>query len=617
MSTIGPCSIKWVSRRRTIRFVIEPIPLSLVQSGMDLTEPRPMPTGGAVSWVQRWGSKAAIVGRALDGTATQILSHGADPAPGRGLGGGCYTWTGHNASIIFATTSGQLWQQPSGGSGGRELTSVAGQCRAPVVDQCTAEGTSTFVVYVVDEARVMSTSLISGETQRLDDGRHEFCFDPCVSPNGSTVSWTGWSPPDMPWDGSVRVDCTLADGSINVSPVVGAAVQQPRFTPDGTPAHVHDGTGWLNVYVGDDPAIGEPMEHAGPTWGMGNRSFDVSPDGGRLAFTRNEAGHGSLNVLDRSSGGVERLGRGVHGQVAWMLDGASVIALRSGARTPTQVVMYRLDGGDTNRTVFAVGANAGWNLSELPEPELVECPSSDGRLTLHARRFVAGHGRTICWVHGGPTDQWQVEWRPRLSYWWSRGWDVLVVDPRGTTGHGREYQQALHGGWGRFDVDDTADLLAASHARGWSSPDRTVMMGGSSGGLTVLGVMADHGHLVAGGVASYPVSDLLALTEATHRFEAHYTDTLVGLLPASTDRYTELSPVHRAGRISRPLLLFHGTDDPVVPIDQSNDMVDRIRQAEGSVDYRVYEGEGHGFRDPANVADEYERTEAFIGQFPG
>ena len=58
--------------------------------------------------------------------------------------------------------------------------------------------------------------------------------------------------------------------------------------------------------------------------------------------------------------------------------------------------------------------------------------------------------------------------------------------------------------------------------------------------------------------------------------------------------------------------MFHGTDDPVVPIAQSDELVERIRSAGGAVDYVVYEGEGHGFRDPVNQRDEYDRTERFL-----
>ena len=222
----------------------------------------------------------------------------------------------------------------------------------------------------------------------------------------------------------------------------------------------------------------------------------------------------------------------------------------------------------------------------------------------------------MCWVHGGPTEQWMVEFRPRVSYWWSRGWDVLVVDPRGSTGHGRDYQRALNGAWGRLDVDDTAALIAHAHDRGWATAETTAMIGGSSGGLTVLGVLADHSGLVACGVASYPVSDLGSLAEATHRFEAHYTDTLVGPID-DIESFTRLSPLHRADQIRGPLLVFHGTDDPVVPVGQSRALAAAVTASGGEVELVEYAGEGHGFRVPENVRDEYARTEAFLDTAAG
>jgi dipeptidyl aminopeptidase/acylaminoacyl peptidase len=426
----------------------------------------------------------------------------------------------------------------------------------------------------------------------------------------------------MPWDAAERVDLDRRSGTIATWRPSNGAVQQPRFTPDGRRTHVDDRTGWLNVRV-LDPADGsdaddravvpETVEHAGPTWGAGQRSYAWSDDGRRLAFTRNEAGFGSLCVVDATTGHIDEVARGVHGQLGWLDD--DVIALRTGARTPTSVVRYRLGpDGPAERDVLAVGPPVAWDAVRrvLPEPDLVE-EVVDG-ITLHARRYVAGRGRLLVWVHGGPTDQWQVDWRPRISYWCSRGWDVLVVDPRGSTGHGRDYQQALRGAWGRLDVDDTAALVRAAHHAGWATAETTVAIGGSSGGLTVLGLLADHPELVAGGVASYPVSDLRALTEVDHRFEAHYTDTLVAPLddPDADARFRELSPVHRAGRITGPLLVFHGADDPVVPVAQSEELAAAVSAAGGEIELVVYDGEGHGFRDPDNVGDEYERTEAFL-----
>ncbi|MEX2627967.1 MAG: prolyl oligopeptidase family serine peptidase, partial [Ilumatobacteraceae bacterium] len=253
--------------------------------------------------------------------------------------------------------------------------------------------------------------------------------------------------------------------------------------------------------------------------------------------------------------------------------------------------------------------------AELPEPDAVTIDA--GGVTLHARGYRAvsdsgtGSGRMICWIHGGPTDQWQVEFMPRVAYWVARGWDVLAVDPRGTTGHGRSYQQALHGGWGRIDVDDTATAIRHAHARGWAEPSTTVVMGGSSGGLTVLGVLGLNPGLAVGGVVSYPVCDLAELSERSHRFEAHYTLSLVGPLE-DTELYRERSPLSYADQIDVPLLVMHGDADPVVPVEQSIRLADRVRSSGGDVELHLVEGEGHGFRHPASKLDEYERIGRFL-----
>jgi len=603
-----------------------PIPLELLLSGRDLTEPRLAPIGPPqVAFVQRTGGVSSINVVWLDRPAVErTLTFGPPPAPGRGLGGGCFTWVarGDELSIVYAARDGVLWWQR-----GTALTKLDGgaldgaepdpACRAPSVDP---DGST--VAYVRDEAEVWSVSLdaVDGgqpaEPQRLDDGRHEFCFDPCVSPDGATVSWQAWSPPVMPWDASVRVDVDAATRVITEFGADDGAVQQPRFTVSGERLHVDDRSGWLNVSTVDGPVAAEDRDQAGPTWGMGNRTYAPGPGGRRVAVCRNVDGFGELAVVDRQRGTERVLGRGVHGHLDWV--GDAIAAVRTGARTPTSIVVYDPVSGD--RRTLATSAVDAWPLDDLPEPELVEAPAGDGT-TLFARRFVAGEGRQLVWVHGGPTDQWQVDWRPRITYWWSRGWDVLVVDPRGTTGHGRAYQQALHGGWGRLDVDDTAALVEHSHAAGWASPESTVVIGGSSGGLTVLGVLADRPDLVAGGVASYPVSDLRALTEVTHRFEAHYTDTLVAPndgSPESDERFRSLSPVHRAEQISKPLLVFHGTDDPVVPVEQSRALFEQLA-ASGvqGAELVEFDGEGHGFRDPSNVREEYERTERFLGDIVG
>ena len=383
--------------------------------------------------------------------------------------------------------------------------------------------------------------------------------------------------------------------------------------PDGRGIAIRDDRGWNNIWIDDVPLVDEQFEHAQPSWGLGQRSFAVAPDGLRVAFSRNESGFGRLCAVDVETKVIREVGRGVHGQLSWV--GERVCALRSGARTPTQIVLY--DTNSWERTVVAIGPVAGWESVGLTEPELIEVASSLDGCTLFTRlyRATADTGRLLIFLHGGPTDQWMVTFMPRVAYWQSRGWHVLVPDHRGSSGHGRVYQQAMNARWGDLDAADTIEFARHAQVAGLATPQRTALMGGSAGGFTVLNALAREPNIAAAAVVSYPVCDLYDLNIRSHRFELHYNLNLVGPHPSSADApgpYRDRSPIHFAQRLVTPLLIHHGDADPVVPIDQSRALVGELRARAADVIFHEYAGEGHGLRQPVNQLLEYERSEAFL-----
>lgn len=482
------------------------------------------------------------------------------------------------------------------------------------------------MVFVVDQSEVWSVSVVDGASSRLDDAAADFCFDPCVATDSARVAWIEWDIPDMAWD-AARVAVRAVDGGAIERRRPAHSVQQARWMPDGSLLSIRDDHGWLNVWSDDSPLIDDQVEHAGPTWGHGQCSYAASPDGERVVFTRNERGFGRLCLFDRAHASVVELGRGVHAQVSWA--GHLVAALRSGACTPPEVVVYDLSVEPPSRSTIAVGPAFPWDRESLVEPELLEVPTPDGgvvpcrwypaaHVDTRAHVDIGEHGatpRTLCWIHGGPTDQWQVSFMPRLEYYRSRGWDIVVPDHRGSTGHGREFQQALNGRWGELDVDDVAAVLGFVYETGRGTAARTALMGGSAGGFTVLGVIAHHPGLVCAAAVSYPVADLADLEQRSHRFERHSVWRLVAKPGESAEGERLLrdrSPIHLAAQISVPVLLAHGSDDPVVPVSQSTMLVERITAAGGRADLVVYADEGHGFRAPEHQIDDYRRTEAFL-----
>ena len=563
----------------------------------------------------------------VDGGPERRLTSVPEPRAGRVTSGGVFDWLPDATALVYVARDGDLWLQPVAGGPPRRVTQQA-KGQAAAAPAVAPDGRR--VAYVVDDRHVAVAPLDphDGWPTRLSAPDAEFSFDPSWSADGAFVTWHSWRPPAMAWDESVWT-IAPADGSGPVAEMggEGVAVQQPRFAPVGSDlAYLCDRRGWMNLWLfgeGHDAEaalVDEPFEHGEPTWGQGQRSFAWSPDGAAIAFCRNEAGFGRLCVVDVATRAVRDVAKAVHGVLSWR--GTTLVALRSGATTPTQLVAYDAGArgeGTWSRRVLAVGPVAGFE-PHLVEPEAITFPGTDGGV-VHGRLYrpAGASGPTPCllWIHGGPTSQWQVAFNARVAYWLAHGWSVLFVDHRGSTGFGRAYAQALIGRWGELDSDDAAVAATAALDRGWARPDALVAMGGSAGGLTVLNLLRRRPGLVAAGVVLYPVTDLRALDHATHRFEAHYNGRLVGPWPAAAASYRERSPLFDAAAIAVPLLVLHGDDDDVVPVEQSRALVASLRAAGRTVTFHVYEGQGHGWSDPAVVADELERTVRFLADLPG
>lgn len=554
------------------------ISAAMCARGRSIDSPALSPDGRFAACAASDGAGRRLVIVPVAGGPEQVIA--VDPAPGS------FAWLPHSGGLVY-TSAEQLCLVPTTGGPGRTVVQREQRVAAPAV---SPDGTR--VAYVVDDRDVEVAPLDGGPVVRLT-ADNDFAFDPAWSPDSATVAWHEWDVPDMPWDAG-RIASRPADASAAKTLWCDtAAVQQPRFSADGRLGWLSDESGWLNVWVDGRPAWDEPFEHGDPAWGHGQRSWCFSPDGAKIAVNRNENGFGRLIVVDLATGGTTELGKGVHRWLSWA--GDTIAAWRSGAKTPTQVVVYQ-DGG---RRTLAHGPVAGFEPA-LAEPEPV---TLNGVPALVYGPQPARH--LMVQVHGGPVGQNQVIFDAKTAFWLDRGWTVLVPDFRGSTGHGRAHQQAINGGWGDVDIDDIA---AATHAV-QADPARTVVVGGSSGGMAVLLLLARYSELFAAGVASYPVVDLIGLAASTHRFEAHSNDRLVG---TSRKVLKARSPLAHLDRISKPLLVFHGLDDEVVPPRQSRALVRKLRAQGKDVEHVEYPGEGHGFRRAATVEDQLRRTEAFL-----
>jgi dipeptidyl aminopeptidase/acylaminoacyl peptidase len=566
-----------------------------------------------LAWADSFDGRTDLVVASTDGSLPPTVATAACA-----LGGG-WCWASDDELVIVAGDGRLVVLAPDGTQ--LRVLHRGGHALAPAV---SSRGEVAFSIERADTCDIATVPL-DGSTWPVRVSHADYAWDPAWSPDGSMLAWHEWDLPDMPWDAS-RVMVRFADGTVRtIAGGDAVAASQPRFSPDGSRlAFISDADGWPVLWVADVDALAgigadgapnirsvmaERNEHAEPAWGPGQRSFAWSPDGTELAWCRNENGFGRLVISTPGSRSARELSRGWHRSLDWGAGG--IACIRSGAVTTPQVVVLAANG--SGRRLIARGAVGGFEASGLVEPKAVKWKSGSATVNgLLWRASGPGPNPMIVMVHGGPTGQSLADWTPQVQAFVQRGWSVLQPDYRGSTGHGRAYTQALAGRWGDRDVTDTGAAIRHAVKEGWADASRIAVVGGSAGGMTALLVAAQYPDLVQAVVARYPVCDLVELALTTHRFESTYHLRLVGPLPAAADVYRDRSPLSRAAEIRVPVLLLHGDKDTSVPVVQSEMMADALRAAGVPVERRVYEGEGHGWRRAATIADDFERVHAFL-----
>jgi dipeptidyl aminopeptidase/acylaminoacyl peptidase len=471
---------------------------------------------------------------------------------------------------------------------------------------------------------------------------HDFYLQPVWSPafgkNASHIAWVSWDHPGMPWDGSrlylgrlaerpgtlpILEEARLLAGGEQVS------VFQPEFSPDGRYlAYVSDESGWWHLYL-YDLASGDARqltsgaaEHGLPAWVQGQRLYAFHPGGRQIFFIRNESGFASLWELDLERGAERKIpleGYTWLEQPAISPDGQRIALIASGSRTPPRLIVCEPDGSltvvqrnsaeDIPVQAYAAAQPVTWQGMDGGEVHGLYYPP-------HNPGFQSqGLPPLIVLVHGGPTSQATAAFDPQVQFFTSRGFAVLAPNFRGSTGYGRAYRDALRGEWGVLDVQDCVSgaLWLAEQDR--ADRSRLAIFGSSSGGFNVFQALIDHPGVFRAGIALYGVSDQLSLAADTHKFEAHYSDWLIGPLPQSAETYRQRSPRYHAGRITAPLALFHGAEDHVVPPSQSEEIAAALRESGVPHIFHLYPGEGHGFRKPETIEHVYTEVEKFLRQY--
>jgi dipeptidyl aminopeptidase/acylaminoacyl peptidase len=401
----------------------------------------------------------------------------------------------------------------------------------------------------------------------------------------------------------------------------------------------------------------------GGDWNVDGVAVDHDTD--RVAYSRNVEGFTELHLgewrgpTEIAEYPVPALAGGVAGGVSFDTAGERVALSASGRTRNTDVYVLDLEGtgpsipdprdgttppptvdtveagpGDASSASGSVRAEqeagcptatrwtdastAGIPTETFRSPDLVRYESHDGlevpALFTFPGEYPDEGAPVIVDVHGGPEAQRRPSFSGLIQYLLSRGYAVFEPNVRGSSGYGKAYTH-LDDVEKRpdavADLDAAADWLAANEA---VDADRIVVKGGSYGGFIVLAAMTTSPDRWAAGVDSVGIANLVTFLENTGPWRREHREAEYGSLDDDREFLESISPVHDADRISAPLFVIHGANDPRVPVDEAEQIADAVAEQGLPVEKLVYEDEGHGLSKLENRVEAYTRMVEFLDE---
>lgn len=345
----------------------------------------------------------------------------------------------------------------------------------------------------------------------------------------------------------------------------------------------------------------------------------VSPNGRWLAFVINEDGVGALRVWRADTREPVALPEMPVGQTGGLSfdHGGDRLGMVINARSPSDVYALSLDDGTLTRwTESEVG---GLDTSRFASAELIHYPTFDQvdgeARTIPAFVYKPAHAGSgphpvVVLIHGGPEGQSRPAFSPTIQYWVNElGLTVIQPNVRGSTGYGKSYVK-LDNGFKREDsVKDIGALLDWIDDQDDLDSERVAVYGGSYGGYMVLASMAHYNDRLRGGVDIVGISNFVTFLENTQDYRrdlrrVEYGDERDPEMRAFLER---ISPTTNAHKITKPLFIAQGQNDPRVPVGEADQIFAAVKANGGDPWYLLAKDEGHGFAKKQN-RDVFERA---------
>lgn len=353
-------------------------------------------------------------------------------------------------------------------------------------------------------------------------------------------------------------------------------------------------------------------------------SGNFSPDGKNFTYLINEDGRTDMYLADTASLRAEKIDfpSGLNffsgNPTPFSSDGRHLLVSHESSTRPGDIWVYDLS--ERKPTQLTYSAIASLEATPMPSAQIVHYKTFDGKvisaflwMPFNLKRDAANPA--IVLPHGGPTGQTVDYWNPEVAALVSRGYICIAPNVRGSTGYGIEFQKANYQDLGGGDLQDEVYATKFLVATGYVNPKKIGITGGSYGGYMTLMAVGKTPDVWAAGVEEYGIINWFTMLQHEDALLQQYEQSLLGDPVKDRKVYEADSPITYIHQVKAPLLVLQGENDPRVPKEEAQQVVDSLKKDGKTVDVHYYPNEGHGFEKRENRIDAIRRMVAWFDKY--
>lgn len=581
------------------------------------------PNGQEIVYQSNASGRTNIWKMRADGSASVQLTHSDDRqfSP---------TWSPDGKSIIYQQDVGgaEIWDLFAVPAAGGEPVNLTKTERISESNPIwSPDGTKIAISYKPKESPITDIAILDWQTRQVKKLTNEQEQDH----RWVQAAWTRDSKFILATRGNAQFtdsDVYLIEVSTGKAEKLTSHSGQQLFqatdlSADGKTALISSNAqdGYLNVALLDVPS--RKLRWATNThWEAQGDSF--SPDGKQFTYLINEDGRTHLFIADTLTGKARSLDMpdgltSFDGRPrTFSTDGSKLLLTHQSSRRPNDIWSYSLSNGKALQLTKSASPNIDASL--LPQSQLVTYKSFDGTM-ISAFVWVPfnlkrdGSNAAVVLPHGGPTGQTPDTFNRTAAALATRGYVCIAPNVRGSTGYGKKFQEMNIKDLGGGDLQDEIYGVKFLEASGYVDAKKVGITGGSYGGYMTLMAIGKTPDVWAAAVEEYGIINWLTMLQHEDAFLQQYEKSLLGDPEKDRQVYENDSPLKYIRSEKAPLLVLQGENDPRVPKEEAEQVVEILKQEGRTVDVHYYPKEGHGFAKREDQVDALKRTTDWFDKY--